>query len=81
MSPGDIDLLQLYDGYSYLLLNQLEDFGFCGPGGVAELIHGGRLGRTGGLRPDVGQAAATATGCAAAVAGRGIHSISNSASR
>ena len=27
MTQGDIDLLQLYDGYSYLLLNQLEDFG------------------------------------------------------
>lgn len=49
MAPGDIDLLQLYDGYSYLLLNQLEDFGFCDPGGVAELIQSGRLGRTGDL--------------------------------
>jgi acetyl-CoA acetyltransferase len=49
MTLGDIDLLQLYDGYSYLLLNQLEDFGFCDAGGAAELIRSGRLGRTGDL--------------------------------
>jgi acetyl-CoA acetyltransferase len=49
MVPSDIDLLQLYDGYSYLLLNQLEDFGFCEAGGVRDLIHSGRLDRTGDL--------------------------------
>jgi acetyl-CoA acetyltransferase len=49
MTPADIDLLQLYDGYSYLLLNQLEDFGFCESGGVRDLIHSGRLDRTGDL--------------------------------
>ncbi len=49
MTPGDIDLLQLYDGYSYLLLNQLEDFGFCGRNDVRDLIHSGRLDRSGGL--------------------------------
>ena len=49
MVPSDIDLLQLYDGYSYLLLNQLEDFGFCDIGGVRDLIHGGRLDRAGDL--------------------------------
>lgn len=49
MAPGDIDLLQLYDGYSYLLLNQLEDFGFCTRDGVRALIHSGRLDRSGDL--------------------------------
>jgi acetyl-CoA acetyltransferase len=49
MTQDDIDMLQLYDGYSYLLLRQLEDFGFCGPGGVREIIHSGRLGRMGDL--------------------------------
>jgi acetyl-CoA acetyltransferase len=49
MKPADIDLLQLYDGYSYLLLRQLEDFGYCRPGEVKDVIHGGRLGRTGDL--------------------------------
>jgi acetyl-CoA acetyltransferase len=49
MAPGDIDLLQLYDGYSYLLLNQLEDFGFCRSDALGELIRSGRLGRDGDL--------------------------------
>jgi acetyl-CoA acetyltransferase len=49
MVPGDIDLLQLYDAYSYLLLNQLEDFGFCAAGQVGDAVRGGRLGRDGDL--------------------------------
>ena len=49
MKPGDIDLLQLYDAYSYLLLNQLEDFGYCRKAELGEIIRGGRLGRNGDL--------------------------------
>jgi acetyl-CoA acetyltransferase len=49
MVPGDIDLLQLYDGYSYLLLNQLVDFGFCVGHELIYAIHDGRLGRDGTL--------------------------------
>ena len=49
MAPDDIDLLQLYDGYSYLLLNQLEDFGFCKGGEIREIIHGDRLDPNGDL--------------------------------
>jgi acetyl-CoA acetyltransferase len=49
MAPGDIDLLQLYDGYSHLLLNQLEDFGYCRPDEVGDIIHSGRLGQGGDL--------------------------------
>lgn len=49
MQPTDIDLLQLYDAYSYLLLNQLEDFGFCDAGSMRDLIHDGRLGIEGDL--------------------------------
>lgn len=49
MRPADIDLLQFYDGYSYLLLNQLEDFGYCRPGALGEMIRDGRLGRDGDL--------------------------------
>jgi acetyl-CoA acetyltransferase len=49
MQPGDIDLLQLYDAYSYLLLNQLEDFGFCKSGAIAETIRSGRLKREGDM--------------------------------
>jgi len=43
MEPGDIDLLQLYDAYTYILLNQIEDFGFCAGGAITEAIPGGRL--------------------------------------
>jgi acetyl-CoA acetyltransferase len=49
LTPAEIDLLQLYDAYSYILLNQLEDFGFCPGDALAEAIHGGRLGREGDL--------------------------------
>jgi acetyl-CoA acetyltransferase len=49
MGPGDIDLLQLYDAYSFLLLNQLEDFGFLAAGELAGAVQDGRLSRTGDL--------------------------------
>jgi acetyl-CoA acetyltransferase len=49
MGPGDIDLIQLYDAYSYIMLNQLEDFGFCAGGALKEAIAAGRLGRDGDL--------------------------------
>jgi len=53
MAPADIDLLQLYDAYSFLVLNQLEDFGYCRPGEVAALIRSGRLGLGGDLPTNV----------------------------
>jgi len=49
MEPDDIDLLQLYDGYSFLIANQLEDFGFCGKGEIRETIGGNRLGAEGDI--------------------------------
>jgi acetyl-CoA acetyltransferase len=49
MRPADIDLLQFYDAYSYLLLNQLEDFGYCRSDALGEMIRDGRLGRDGDL--------------------------------
>jgi acetyl-CoA acetyltransferase len=49
MRPSDIDLLQFYDAYSYLLLNQLEDFGYCRAGALGEMIRDGRLGQRGDL--------------------------------
>jgi acetyl-CoA acetyltransferase len=49
MGPSDIDLIQLYDAYSYIMLNQLEDFGFCAGGALKEAIVGCRLGRDGDL--------------------------------
>jgi acetyl-CoA acetyltransferase len=32
MAPRDVDVAMLYDAYSFLVLAQLEDFGFCGRG-------------------------------------------------
>jgi acetyl-CoA acetyltransferase len=49
MAPGDIDLIQLYDAYSYIMLNQLEDFGFCAGAELREVVESGRLGRDGDL--------------------------------
>ena len=49
MGPGDIDLIQFYDAYSFLILNQLEDFGFCRPAEFSELVASGRLGIDGDM--------------------------------
>jgi len=49
MGPCDIDLIQLYDAYTYIMLNQLEDFGFCTGGALKEAIAGGRLRQDGDL--------------------------------
>jgi acetyl-CoA acetyltransferase len=53
MKPADIDLLQLYDGYSFLLPAQLEDFGYCAAGEVRDMIRGDRLGIAGDLPTNV----------------------------
>jgi acetyl-CoA acetyltransferase len=41
MSNVDIDLAQLYDAYTWVVLGQLEDFGFAGHGEAADLIRSG----------------------------------------
>ena len=38
MTPRDIDVAMLYDAYSFLVLAQLEDFGFCDRGEVPALL-------------------------------------------
>ncbi len=57
--PNDVDVAEIYDCYSYTLLAQLEDYGFCGKGeggpfiqdvgiqlgqGLPVNTHGGHLG-------------------------------------
>jgi acetyl-CoA acetyltransferase len=50
LKPGDVDVVQLYDGFSPFVLFGLEAFGFCGPGEAAEFVDGGkRIGRDGEL--------------------------------
>lgn len=54
MVPGDFDIAGFYDAYSFLLLNQLEDFGFCTPGEVGGIVTSGRIGMTGDLPVNTG---------------------------
>lgn len=41
--PSDIDVAQLYDCYSYTVLAQLEDYGFCEKGDGGPFVEGGRI--------------------------------------
>lgn len=41
MTSGDIDLAQLYDAYTWVVLAQLEDFGFAERGSAGQLIRSG----------------------------------------
>ena len=50
LTPADVDMAQLYDGFSYLTLLWLEALGLCGPGESGAFIEGGtRIGRDGSL--------------------------------
>ena len=39
----DVDVAELYDAFTPLVLIQLEDYGFCGPGEGADVIRAGTL--------------------------------------
>ena len=43
MSPSDVDMVQLYDCFTYMVLVQLEDYGFCGKGEAADFVKDGAL--------------------------------------
>ena len=42
LKPGDVDVAQLYDGFTYHTLNWLENFGFCERYGAKDFVEGGR---------------------------------------
>ena len=42
LKPGDVDLAELYDGFSFLTLAWLEALGFCGPGESGPFVDGGQ---------------------------------------
>lgn len=49
VGPADIDVAELYDCFTYTVLCQLEDLGFCAKGEGGRFIEGGRIGLGGEL--------------------------------
>jgi acetyl-CoA acetyltransferase len=41
VGPGDVDVAELYDAFTPLVLQQLEDYGFCAKGEAAALVADG----------------------------------------
>jgi acetyl-CoA acetyltransferase len=50
VTPADIDVCELYDAFTYMLLITLEDLGFCAKGEGGPFVEHGRL-RLGGALP------------------------------
>lgn len=42
LRPSDVDVAELYDGFSFFTLMWLEALGFCGPGEAGEFVDGGQ---------------------------------------
>ncbi len=42
LKPADVDMAQLYDGFSFHTINWLENFGFCGLYEAKDFIEGGK---------------------------------------
>jgi acetyl-CoA acetyltransferase len=50
LRPGDVDVAELYDGFSFITLCWLEALGFCGKGESGPFVEGGgRIARDGEL--------------------------------
>jgi acetyl-CoA acetyltransferase len=50
LTPADVDVAELYDGFSFLSMSWLEALGFCGPGESGPFVEGGtRIARDGEL--------------------------------
>ena len=50
VTHADIDLVEIYDCFTYAVIRQLEDLGFCAKGEGGPFVEGGRL-RLGGALP------------------------------
>jgi acetyl-CoA acetyltransferase len=42
LRPADVDLAQLYDGFTFNAISWLEGLGFCGPGEAGDFMAGGK---------------------------------------
>ena len=51
LTPADVDVAQLYDGFSFLTLPWIEALGFCGRGESGPFVEGGHRIRLGGELP------------------------------
>ena len=50
LGPKDVDTAQIYDCFTYMVLTQLEDYGFCKKGEGGAFVSSGAL-RMGGVLP------------------------------
>jgi acetyl-CoA acetyltransferase len=49
LGPQDVDTAQIYDCFTYMVLTQLEDYGFCSKGEGGAFVRSGALGMGGAL--------------------------------
>jgi acetyl-CoA acetyltransferase len=54
VGPGDINVCELYDCYTYTVLVTLEDYGFCKKGEGGPFVEDGKLGPGGSLPTNTG---------------------------
>lgn len=51
LTPDDVDVAQIYDHFSGMVLMALEDFGFCGAGESGDFVTDGNIRHDGGRLP------------------------------
>lgn len=49
VKPSDIDVAEIYDCFTYAVIRQFEDMGFCAKGEGGPFVEGGRIGPGGSL--------------------------------
>ncbi|HKX77493.1 MAG TPA: acetyl-CoA acetyltransferase [Novosphingobium sp.] len=54
LGPGDVNFAQIYDAYTFIVINQLEDFGFCAKGEGGPFVASGATAPHGALPVNTG---------------------------